>query len=215
MKLSELLGHTLTFTDLETTGRPHEYFFSIIEIGVVRVTPISIVERSSLINPRMKIPSHIVEFTGINDDMVKDSPFFTHFAPYYQKVAKSDIFLGYNSKSFDSKGIEKMLKKNEIYDSFDNQIDIFHLFQRCKKNFFNEHSRGGSLVEACKMFGITVEGKAHRAAYDIAITALLAEELLERFGFGILHKDITKINSSKAKENYFKYIVSNKIKTIS
>lgn len=214
MLLSNILDMPLTFVDLETTGRPHETFFAIIEIGVIQITKNSIGENGTLIDPQMKIPSHITEITGITDLMVHGKPLFSKYLPYFLKVASQHTFLGYNSKSFDSKGLEKMFLKNGMLNKFENQIDIFHIFQRCKKNFLGIDKRGGSLVEACALYGIKVPGHAHRALYDIAITTLLAEELLKRHGFGILHKDIMKLSSNKAKQRYYSYIVQNKITTV-
>lgn len=214
MLLSSILDMPLTFVDLETTGRPHETFFSIIEIGVVQITSNSIGENGTLIDPKMRIPPHITDITGIDDSMVKGKPVFQKYLTYFLKVASSHTFLGYNSKSFDSKGLEKMFLKNGMFNKFENQIDIFHVFQRCKKAFLGIDKRGGSLVEACALYGIHVPGHAHRASYDIAITALLAEEMLKRHGLGIMHKDITKLASEEAKKRYYNYIVKNKILNI-
>lgn len=211
MQLSDILNMPLTFVDLETTGRPHERFFEIIEIGVIQITKNSVQENGSLIDPRMKIPEHIIEITGINDSMVRGKPLFDLFIKYFYKVAQEHVLIGYNSKSFDSKGLEKMFLKKGSLQKFNDQLDIFHLFQRCKKEFLGINNRGGSLTEACSTYGIKVPGNAHRASYDIAITALLAEELLKRYGFGIIHKDISKLNSLDAKKRYYNYLVQNKI----
>lgn len=213
-KLSLLLGKPLTFIDLETTGMVHEHHFAIIELGLVHIHPEMVVEKSSLINPRMKIPAHISEITHIYDHMVQDKKEFSHFSNYVGKVAKEHILCGYNSKTFDSKGMEKMLKKHNIHDTFANQLDFRHIFLRCRKIFDEIPGQSGSLVQACAHHGIHVDGNAHRAGYDIAITALLAEKLLEKYGFGILHKDIEKFQDSHIKNTYYKHIVQNKIKTI-
>lgn len=214
-KLSAILNKPLTFIDLETTGRPHDRQFAIIELGVLYITPTSIMERGDLIYPEMRIPSYITDITGINDQMVRGKNVFKKYAAYCAKVAREHIFLGYNSKSFDSKGLEKMISKYGFNETYENQLDIFHLFLRCKKNFDGDSSRRGSLVEACQRYKIQVVGQAHRAQYDIAITGLLAEKLLSLYGFGILHKDIIKLEDTLAKKNYYDYIVKNKILTIS
>lgn len=214
-KLSQILNKPLTFIDLETTGRPHERQFAIIELGVLYVTPTEVLERGTLIYPEMRIPSHITDITGITNDMVKGFHIFEKYAPYCAKVAREHVLLGYNSKSFDSKGLEKMILKHGFEETYNNQLDIFHLFLRCKKNFDGDSSRSGSLVEACRRYKIQVSGQAHRAQYDIAITGLLAEKLLELYGFGILHKDIMKLQDSEAKRRYYAHLVKNSIPTIS
>lgn len=213
--LSTILNKPLTFIDLETTGRPHERQFAIIELGVLFVTPTTVEERGTLIYPEMKIPAYITDITGITNDMVHGKDVFKKYAAYCAKVAREHIFIGYNSKSFDSKGLEKMIAKNGYPDTYDNQLDIFHLYLRCKKVFDGDPSRSGSLVEACKKHKIQVSGQAHRASYDIAITGLLAEKLLSLYGFGILHKDIMKLKDAEAKKRYYEYLIQNKIPAIS
>lgn len=214
-ELSKILSMPITFIDLETTGMVHEKHFAIIELGLVVITPELVVEKNSLVNPRMKIPAYISEITHIYDHMVKDKKEFSHFASYLGKVAREHIFCGYNSKTFDSKGLEKMLGKNSIYETFSNQLDFRHIFLRCRKNFDGIPGQSGNLTQACAHHDIYIPGDAHRAAYDIAITAMLAEKLLEKYGFGIVHKDIEKFSNSAVKKAYYKYIVENKIKTIS
>jgi DNA polymerase-3 subunit epsilon len=214
-KLSTILNKPITFIDLETTGMPFEHHFAIIELGVVEITKDSVIEKSSFVNPRMKIPTHISEITHIYDYMVEGKKEFSHFASYIGKIAQNSILCGYNSKTFDSKGLEKMLKKNKINNTFNNQLDFFHIFLRCRKYFDDIPGRSGNLTEACAYHDINISGQAHRASYDIAITALLAEKLLEKYGFGIIHKDIEKFADSNTKKLFYKYIVENKIKTIS
>ncbi len=53
--LSKILNRPLTFVDLEATGLVHEPNFAIIEIGLVSITPTHVIERSSLVDPEMKI----------------------------------------------------------------------------------------------------------------------------------------------------------------
>lgn len=214
-KLSSILNKPLTFIDLETTGRPHERQFAIIEIGVLYITPDKVEERGALIYPEMRIPAYITDITGITNDMVHGKDTFKKYAAYCAKIAREHIFIGYNSKSFDSKGLEKMISKHGYHDTYNNQLDIFHLYLRCKKIFEGDPSRSGSLVEACKKHKIQVSGQAHRASYDIAITGLLAEKLLALHGFGILHKDIMKFQDADAKKRYYEYLVSNKIPVVS
>ncbi len=214
-QLSFLLKKPLTFIDLETTGMVHESHFAIIEIGLIHIDQNNVVEKSSLVNPKMKIPSYISDITHIYDHMVQGKPEFSHFSSYIGKIAKNNILCGYNSKTFDSKGMEKMLKKHQIHDEFSNQLDFRHIFLRCRKNFDGIPGQSGSLTQACAHHGIVIKGDAHRAGYDIAITAMLAEKLLEKYGIGIIHKDIEKFKDSEVKKLYYKHIVENKIKTIS
>ncbi len=212
--LSGILDAPITFVDLETTGMVHERNFAIIEIGLVHITPTKIEEKSSLVFPGVRIPSHISEITHIYDDMVKDKPSFDYFAKYMSTVAESHIFCGFNSKTFDSKALEKMLAKNNYHQKFNNQIDFRHVFLRCRKNYQGIHSQAGSLVQACAYHNIFVDGQAHRAGYDIAITAMLAEKMLEKYGFGIVHKEVEKFQDSYIKKQYYQHIVINRVSPI-
>ena len=193
--LSEILNAPITFVDLETTGMIHDKNFAIIEIGLIHITPTKVEEKSSLICPEVKIPPYISSITNIYDHMVEDKPTFKYFSKYISNIAKSHILCGFNSKTFDSKGLEKMLNKLNLNEEFSNQIDFRHVFLRCRKFFDNIPGQSGSLVEACAAHDIIVNGNAHRAGYDIAITALLAEKLLEKYGFGIIHKEVEKFKN--------------------
>ena len=66
----------LVCVDLETTGGS-ALRHRIIEIGVVQIDlDGSVHEWSTLVNPGVRIPSAIVAFTGITDEMVADAPSF-------------------------------------------------------------------------------------------------------------------------------------------
>lgn len=201
-KLSAHLQKPLTFIDLETTGMVHEYNFAIIELGLIHITQDLVVEKNTFIDPKMKIPSHITQLTGITNSMVNGQKEFYNFASYLDKVAQQHILCGYNSKCFDSKGIEKMLKKERIYTSFKNQIDIRYVFLKARKIHDNILHRSGSLIQACEHHNIYLHGSAHRAGYDIALTALLADKLIEKYGVEILKDDIKKLNCTETKERF-------------
>mgnify|MGYP003414387621 FL=1 len=213
-ELSAYLNKPLTFIDLETTGRVHEYNFAIIELGLVHIDKHLVVEKSSLVNPMVKIPKIISEITNIYDEMVKDKNTFNHFAPYIAKIAQNNILCGFNSKTFDSKGMKKMLSKYNYNHKFKNQLDIRHVFLRCRKIFDGIDGQFGSLVEACEHHNIKVPGQAHRAAYDIAITVMLAEKLIEKYGFGIFYKDIQKCLDEDIKKNYMEFLYNSKSRKI-
>lgn len=210
--LSKILGKPLTFVDLEATGLVHEHHFSIIEIGLITILPDAIVEKSALVDPKMSIPYYITELTGIDDSMVKGKKTFEHFNSHFEKVAKNHIFCGFNSKAFDATGIVKMARKYGKYYSFDNQLDIRYLFLRNRNLLLNSNSRKGSLTEASQFYKTdTLSGNAHRAAYDIALTVLLAEKILEHHGLSTLLPDIEKFNCIQTKNNFKQYIKNLKI----
>ncbi len=213
--LSKILGKPLSFIDLETTGMVHERTFSIIEIGLILIDEHKIIEKSSLIDPKMRIPSHITEITGIDNSMVVGKKTFSHFAPYIDKLAKNSILCGYNSKSFDSKGMEKMLAQHRLNGKFQNQLDFRYIYLKSRKIETGQYSQAGSLTTASQEYNIRLNGKAHRAAYDIALTAVLAEKIIEKYNFGILKSDIDKFSCSEMKSKFYSHITREKIITFS
>ncbi len=213
-ELSSILEKPLTFIDLETTGMVHERHFALIEIGLINITSTKIEEKSSLIDPKMKIPNYISEITHIYDHMVIGKPTFNHFAKYIGNIAQNNILCGYNSKTFDSKGLEKLLHNNNIFMKFNNQLDFRHIFLRARKTYDNIPGQHGSLTQACAHHKIFVDGQAHRAGYDISITAILANTLLHKYNYGILYKDVQKFSCNETKQKYLNYIKSNNLEII-
>lgn len=205
--LASVLGKPLTFVDLEATGLVHEPNFSIIEIGLVSITPTQIIERSSLVNPQMKIPPFISRLTGITDDMVQNKKTYSHFNPYFQKIAEEHILLGFNSKAYDSSGLSKMGMQNKLYYKFKNQIDARYVFIKNRNELLDIKSQKGTLEEACNFYQVSLlDGQAHRAAYDVALTVLLVEEMLKIHGIITLSSEIKKFDCNLTKLNFSKYL---------
>lgn len=211
-ELSRVLGKNLLFVDLETTGMVKDPWFAIIEIGMVCIGPERILETCTFVDPQMRIPRIITEITGIDNSMVQGAQTFDKYVGYFQKAAEHTILLGYNSKTFDSKGLEKMGRncKPAVHYEFKNQLDVRYFFLRARNEFMNTNSRAGSLVDAAAYHGIKLEGDAHRAGYDIALTVLLAEEVLKERNFHIIKDDISRIGCSSTQEKYHNYLRNNR-----
>lgn len=201
-KLSQAIKRPLTFVDLETTGLIHERDFAIIEIGVVHITQNSIVEESALIDPQMKIPPYITGITGITNDMVRGKKTFQTYIPYFEKIATNNVLCGFNSRPFDSKGIERVAKKFGKQFEFKNQIDVRQVFIKARNNMLGIKSQAGKLTEAGEFHNITLKGTAHRAAYDIALTVLLAEQIIKENKFGCLSYELMKFDCERSKKLY-------------
>lgn len=201
-KLSQAIKRPLTFVDLETTGLIHERNFAIIEVGLVHITAHEVIEESSLINPQMRIPEYITSITGITNDMVRHKKTFEHYVPYFEKIAKQNILCGFNSRPFDSKGIERVAKKFGKDFSFKNQIDVRQVFIKSRNSMLGIKSQAGKLTEAGEFHNIILKGTAHRAAYDIALTALLAEEIIKENNFECLSHEFMKFDCERSKKLY-------------
>ena len=210
-RLSAILGKNLIFVDLEATGFVNDRQFSIIEIGLVCVSTDKVLETCSFVDPRMKIPTHITQLTGITDSMVSGYATFDRYADYFQKVANNSILMGWNSKSFDSKGLEKMGRIYGREYTFANQMDTRYCFLRERNRTLNLKSMAGNLMHAASFHGIHLNGTAHRAGYDIAVTALIAEEILKNSGLQAVKQDVEKLNCVATKGKYSELIRSLKI----
>ncbi|PFO02440.1 ATP-dependent helicase DinG [Bacillus sp. AFS076308] len=83
--------------DLETTGNTPKKGDKIIQFAAVVIENGNITEQfSSLINPQKPIPVFIEELTGINDEMVKDSPLFTEISEKVQSLLEGAYFVAHN-----------------------------------------------------------------------------------------------------------------------
>ena len=79
LRTQSLLG-PVACVDLETTGGLAAHH-RIIEVGIVLLDRGEVVEQwSTLVNPGLRIPSAIAEFTGIDDSMVAEAPPFDEVA---------------------------------------------------------------------------------------------------------------------------------------
>jgi len=80
---------SIVAVDIETTGLDSDND-SIIEIGAVRFNQRRVEgEWSTLINPGRRIPAHITQLTGINDQMVLQAP------PIHDVLTELEDFVGY------------------------------------------------------------------------------------------------------------------------
>lgn len=95
---ADVLDRDLVCVDLETTGG-NPAWNRVMEIGLVEVDRDGTVrEWSQLVNPGARIPPHIVEFTGITNEMVQDAP---RFEDVYREVLErlqGRIFVAHNAR---------------------------------------------------------------------------------------------------------------------
>lgn len=209
LALSKVLNKPLTFIDLETTGLLNIRDFAIIEIGVVRLFGDRVIEKSALINPgNIKIDSYIESITNISNEMVQGSDiFFKDLIPYFQKMSKTDILCGFNSKAFDSNAIKRLMAQYGVDISFNNQLDFRQIFIRLRNQLIGGISQKGRLEDACDFYNVEKPmGNAHRAGYDIALTALLAENIFNYHGLDILNVDVERFGDRAVVDKYKKIL---------
>ena len=82
--------------DIETTGS-YAAGNGIIEISVQVFDGENVIERfETLINPGQNIPRYIQAFTGINNEMVADAPYFEEVAEKVYTILQGNIFVAHN-----------------------------------------------------------------------------------------------------------------------
>lgn len=89
--------HKFTVIDLETTGNAPKRGDRIIQFAAVVIENGKIIEQySSFVNPEQEISPFIEELTGINDEMVKNAPFFSEIAPKILSLLDGAYFVAHN-----------------------------------------------------------------------------------------------------------------------
>ena len=114
--------------DLETTGNQLDYD-EIIQIGITFVRGQKIVGTyHSMINTDVEIPPFIQALTSIEEDMLKQAPYFHEVAEDVYKQLKDSVFVAHNV-SFDLTFIKKAFKRNHIHFQPKKVIDTVELFK--------------------------------------------------------------------------------------
>ena len=156
--------------DIETTGGGGNA--RITEIAVFRHDGFQVVDFfHSLVNPEMYIPPFITRLTGIDNEMVQDSPTFYDIQDSVRALTKDAWFVAHNA-SFDYGFIKREF--GAIEEHF--QREKLCTVQLSRKIFpgFKSYSLGN----LCNSLEILVENR-HRAHGDAAATVKLFELLLK------------------------------------
>ena len=157
------LEDTYVVFDIETTG------FSpinnrIIEIGAVKVENGEITDRySTFVNPDVPIPFEIEKLTGINDNMVIDSPMIKEILPQFLAFCEGAVMVAHNA-NFDMSFIIENTKRLGIEKEF-TYLDTLGLARVLLPNH-NKHT----LDAVAKVLGVSLENH-HRAVDDAEATA--------------------------------------------
>jgi DNA polymerase-3 subunit epsilon len=96
--IDALLAGEVACVDLETTGG-NALRDRVIEAGIVLLSGGRVVEEySTLVNPGVRIPFAIQQFTGISDDMVADAPPFAAVCDELLKRLDGRLFVAHNAR---------------------------------------------------------------------------------------------------------------------
>lgn len=163
--------------DIETTGG-NTKSSKITEIAIYKHNGISILESfSSLINPEIPIPEFIARLTGINDEMVKDSPKFFEIAKQIIEFTEDCVFVAHNV-AFDY-GILRHEFRMLGYD-----YRKPHLCTVRASRYVIPGHESYSLGKLTKALGITLKNR-HRAVGDAEATAHLFTLLYQKDSKGL------------------------------
>lgn len=161
---------TLTVVDIETTGTDSQYD-KITEIAAVKIVNGVITERfQTLVNPEVTIPERIVELTGIDDELVKDSPTIDMVYPDFFKFIENTVFVAHNAE-FDFRFL-KNAGKTLGYIMNNKVVDTLYLSRKILPSLKNH-----KLNTVCDHYGITFNH--HRALSDALATAEMLLELVK------------------------------------
>ncbi|MGQ0430737.1 MAG: exonuclease domain-containing protein [Gammaproteobacteria bacterium] len=97
-QVDDPLAGAVACVDLETTGG-HAVRDRVIEAGVVLLEDGAVVEEwSTLVNPGVRIPYAIQQFTGISEAMVADAPPFAEVAEALAARLQGRLFVAHNAR---------------------------------------------------------------------------------------------------------------------
>ena len=168
--------------DLETTGFG-PINDKIIEIGAVKVMDGVIKDRySTFINPEIPIPFKIEQLTGINDEMVLDSPTIDKILPEFLSFCEGCILVAHNA-SFDVGFVEKKAEQLGIETEF-TVLDTVSMARILLPNLSKY-----KLNVVAKALKISLENH-HRAVDDAGATA----EIFMKFSDLLQEKQITNLD---------------------
>jgi DNA polymerase III epsilon subunit family exonuclease len=160
--------------DLETTGAKTPPC-RVTEIGAYRVSKGQIVaEFQTLVNPETPIPPFIVNLTGINNEMVKDAPYFADVAPSWLEFAGDAVLVAHNA-SFDVRFLNHELAR--VFPG--RRMANSHLCTVILSRRVFPGLENYRLQTVAEHFAITINDR-HRAAGDALATAEIFIRILER-----------------------------------
>ena len=170
--------------DIETTGSTPQSA-GITEIAIVIHNGVEVTGKYvTLINPRHKIPSFIVNMTGISDEMVAGAPLFEEVAPHIYNLLNGRVFVAHNV-SFDYSFVHYLLGRSGFQWSAPKLCTI-----KLSRRVFPGLEKYG-LGSLTRDLGIRIEGR-HRAWGDAAATAQVLTMAIEKEGMQPIHNLLAK-----------------------
>ena len=175
-----LLGREFVLFDLEATGKDPATA-KIIEIAGAFVKDGVIVETfTTLVNPKMEIPSEITKLTSISNDDVVDAYTIDQVMPDFFKFVDNRILVGHNVNFYDLPLLNAEGERLKIR-FLNSTIDTYQLAKKYLKGLGLKNLKLNTLAEH---YGFKNE-HAHRAESDIIANYKMFVEMcrdIEKFG---------------------------------
>ncbi|RYY38281.1 MAG: DNA polymerase III subunit epsilon [Chitinophagaceae bacterium] len=175
--------------DIETTGG-FAAGNGITEISIRVFDGRRVVDMyETLINPGQTIPRYIQGFTGIDNDMVRNAPFFEEVAADVHRYLEGRVFVAHNV-NFDY----SFVKSHLAHCGFVLQSRKLCTVRLARQIFPGHPSY--SLGNICHSLGIELQNR-HRAGGDAAATVELFTRLLEADEKGLIAKSLKKTSKEQ------------------
>ena len=175
----------IVMLDFETTGLSPEAGDRITEVAALRIAEGRVVERFvSLVNCGVRIPSFIVEYTGITQQMVDSAPPVEEVVPALIDFIGADTLAAHNA-SFD----DKFLRAEGLRQGLDCRHGGLVCSLKLSRRVF-PGLQSYKLGQLSRALGIAFKSRAHRAEADAEVTAELllhiGRHLGRQYGLGSL-----------------------------
>lgn len=170
------LERPIIFFDLETTGL-NIATDRIVQLAYQKHFPDGTIESETMLfNPGRPIPQNVIDIHGITDEMVKDSPLFAEKAIELAAIFEDCYYSGFNIVRFDLPLLRQELKRA-------GQIFTFAPKDILDAKLVYNHMEPRDLSAAYRYYCKKEHTDAHDAAADVAVTAEILSEQIERYGF--------------------------------
>ncbi len=159
--------------DIETTGLSATRD-KIIEIGAVKVTATSVVEKfQRFVNPNEFLSEFTTKLTSITDEMIANAPSIDDVLPEFLDFCNGSILVAHNA-IFDVGHIRENAKKLNLEFDESLYIDTLNL----ARYFYSDKLKRFNLKAVAKYFKVKQENH-HRADDDAYVTAQIWQSMLQ------------------------------------
>lgn len=167
----------LSFFDLETTTNiVTSPTFGITEFGFLAILPDGRAHaHSKLLNPENVISDKAREITGLTNEMLAGEQTFGEHSATVVKMIQKSIAIGFNSNTFDLRGIFTQLDRYNIERPENwRSLDLREIWVKLNGN-------AGTQTVVAEHYGVPFTG-AHRALADCSALVDIFEQMLWRHG---------------------------------